>query len=86
MAVHETAAEYLGITPRTLYRLMDTGELPAYRFGRVFRLKQGDVEAFIERSQVEPGTLKHLYPEVRDAGADNDDEPDDEAGDEDSLP
>lgn len=32
----------LGITPRTLYRLIDAGEIPAYRMGRVIRLQLGD--------------------------------------------
>lgn len=59
------AARYLGITTRTLYRLIDGGELPAFKFGRVIRLKQADVESFIEGSRVVPGTLEHLYPEAR---------------------
>lgn len=57
------AAERLGITPRTLYRLVDEGKLDAYQFGRVFRLKQQDVDAFIEASKIRPGSLRHLYPE-----------------------
>lgn len=59
------AARYLGITTRTLYRLIDAGELPAFKFGRVIRLKQSDVDSFIEDSRVTPGTLEHLYPEAR---------------------
>ncbi len=66
------AATYLGITPRTLYRLIDDGQLPAYKFGRVIRLKQDDVDTFIESARVEPGSLKHLYPDPRgNDGADN---------------
>ena len=57
------AARRLGITPRTLYRFLDEGQLPGYRFGRVIRLKGEDVDAFIERSRIEPGTLEHLYPD-----------------------
>ncbi|MDG2114136.1 MAG: helix-turn-helix domain-containing protein [Actinomycetota bacterium] len=57
------AARRLGITPRTLYRFIDAGELPAYRMGRVIRLQQTDVVAFIEHCRVEPGTLEHLYPD-----------------------
>lgn len=57
------AAKYLGITPRTLYRFIDQGEIPAFRFGRVIRLKQEDVDRFIRDSQIQPGTLDHLYPE-----------------------
>jgi len=59
----DEAAKRLGITTRTLYRFIDRGELPAYRFGRVFRLKQDDVDAFIDHCRVEPGTLSHLYPD-----------------------
>ena len=57
------AARRLGITPRTLYRFIDGGDLPGYRFGRVIRIKATDVDAFIEASRIEPGTLEHLYPE-----------------------
>ncbi len=45
------------MTPRTLYRFIDDGQLPAYRFGRVIRLKEDEVEEFIERCRIEPGTL-----------------------------
>ncbi len=55
------AAEYLGITPRTLYRLIDQGEVPAYRFGRVLRLKGHEVDAFVDGARVAPGELRHLY-------------------------
>lgn len=57
------AAEVLGLRTRTLYRLIDEGQLPAYRFGRVIRLRRNEVEAFIERCRIEPGSLDHLYPD-----------------------
>jgi excisionase family DNA binding protein len=59
------ASERLGITLRTLYRFIDEGQLSAYKFGRVIRLKEADVEGFIEASRITPGTLEHLYPEPR---------------------
>ena len=46
----QEAARRLGITPRTLYRFIDHGELPAYRFGRVIRLRSHEVDEFINRS------------------------------------
>ncbi len=58
------SARRLGITPRTLYRFIDEGQLPAYRFGRVIRLKEDEVDAFIDACRIEPGTLEHLYPET----------------------
>jgi excisionase family DNA binding protein len=66
------ACRRLGITVRTLYRLVNEGQLPAYRFGRVYRLKAADVDAFIESARIEPGSLDHLYPEPRKATSDTD--------------
>lgn len=57
------AAERLGVTPRTLYRFIDSGDLAAFRMGRVIRLKLADVDAYIESCRVQPGTLEHLYPD-----------------------
>src|SRR5688572_32648408 len=59
----QEAAPRSGITPRTLYRFIDHGELPAYRFGRVIRLRAHEVDEFISRSRIQPGELEHLYPE-----------------------
>ena len=65
------AADHLGITTRTLYRLIDSGQLPAYKFGRVIRLKESEVEAFVERARIVPGELEHLYGDSS-AGEDDD--------------
>lgn len=65
----QEAARYLGITPRTLYRLIDEGQVAAYKMGRVIRLKASDLDAFLEQARIEPGTLEHLYPEVRPSEA-----------------
>jgi excisionase family DNA binding protein len=51
------AADYLGVQSRTLYRFIDEGRLPAYRFGRVIRLIRADVESFVQACRIEPGTL-----------------------------
>lgn len=52
------SARRLGVTPRTLYRFIDEGQLPAYRFGRVIRLKETEVEEFIDACRIAPGTLE----------------------------
>jgi excisionase family DNA binding protein len=67
------AAQRLGITQRTLYRLIDDGQIPAYKMGRVFRVKESDLDEFLERSRVEPGSLRHLYPEPKGSAAGGDD-------------
>ena len=65
------ASRRLGITTRTLYRLIDSGQLPAYKFGRVIRLQEGEVEAFVERARIQPGALEHLYAEATPGGDDD---------------
>ncbi len=57
------ASQQLGVNLRTLYRFIDEGELPAYKFGRVIRLREPDVEQFVESARIAPGSLEHLYPE-----------------------
>ena len=59
------AAELLGVTLRSLYRFIDEGDLVAYKFGRVIRIQQTDVERFIQASRIAPGSLEHLYPEIK---------------------
>ena len=68
----QEAAERLGITVRTLYRLIDEGQLAAYKFGRVIRLQEADVDGFIDASRIEPGSLEHLYPESKKDSSDTD--------------
>jgi excisionase family DNA binding protein len=80
------AAAYLGITPRTLYRLIDSGQVPAYRFGRVFRLQGREIDAFIDSARIQPGDLRHLYD--ADEGSDDedlDDAPEDDAPEDDDT-
>ena len=62
------AAAQLGITLRSLYRFIDEGELAAYKFGRVIRLKEEDVERYIESCRIAPGQLEHLYPPLKGSG------------------
>lgn len=62
------AARRLGVTARTLYRFIDEGQIPAYRFGRVIRLQAGEVDEFIQRCRIQPGSLEHLYPDPVEAG------------------
>ena len=63
------AAKRVGVTARTLYRFIDEGQLPAYRFGRVIRLQAAEVDEFIQRCRIQPGSLEHLYPEPVEAGS-----------------
>jgi excisionase family DNA binding protein len=40
---------YLNTTPRTIYRLIRNGELPATRIGRQWRFRRADLDRWIER-------------------------------------
>ena len=42
-------AEMMRVSKMTVYRLVHSGELPAIRFGRSFRVPQSAVVAAIER-------------------------------------
>lgn len=53
MTTVETA-DHLGVNLRTLYRLIDEGTLPAYKLGRLIRLRTAEVDAY-GRPGVEPG-------------------------------
>ena len=46
-------SEYLGIKKSTLYRMVENGELPHYRIGRLIRFRRDDVDSWIERHRKE---------------------------------
>lgn len=68
------AAERLGVVTRTLYRMIDKGELAGYLFGRVIRVRESDLDDFIDKCRIKPGDLKHLYTPLEPI--DSDDTPD----------
>ena len=47
----EEVLAYLNVTPRTIYRLIRTGELPAIRIGRQWRFRRSDLDAFLDRQR-----------------------------------
>ena len=50
MTIKEVA-EYLRVTPATIYRLMKSGEIASIKFSakKFTRIKSSDVSAFVER-------------------------------------
>ena len=51
----DQARRMLGLeTRRSLYALIDTGKLPAYRFGTTIRLRTADVRGYLERGEKPP--------------------------------
>ena len=47
----EEVLGYLKVTPRTIYRLIRTGELPAVRIGRQWRFRRGDLDNWLDRQR-----------------------------------
>jgi len=47
----EEVLGYLKITPRTIYRLIRSGELPAVRIGRQWRFRPSDLDRWLERQR-----------------------------------
>jgi excisionase family DNA binding protein len=43
--------QYLRVTPRTVYRLIRDGDLPAVRMGGRWRFRRTDIEAWLERQR-----------------------------------
>jgi excisionase family DNA binding protein len=53
-------ARWLGVTQKTVYRLVNDGKLAAFKLGRVVRIRRTDLDAFLETARVKPGDLDHL--------------------------
>jgi excisionase family DNA binding protein len=47
----EEVLAYLRTTPRTVYRLIRSGELPAVRIGRQWRFRRADLDQWVERQR-----------------------------------
>ena len=47
----EEVLAYLKVTPRTIYRLIRSGELPAVRIGRQYRFRRADLDGWLDRQR-----------------------------------
>jgi excisionase family DNA binding protein len=47
----EEVLSCLKVNPRTIYRLIKTGELPAIRIGRQWRFRRTDLDEWIDRQR-----------------------------------
>lgn len=47
----EEVLGYLKVNPRTIYRLIRSGELPAVRIGRQWRFRRTDLNDWIDRQR-----------------------------------
>jgi excisionase family DNA binding protein len=47
----EEVADKLGVTYQLIYRLVRSGELPAVRLGKLYRVASADLDAYLESSK-----------------------------------
>jgi excisionase family DNA binding protein len=50
-------ADLLRVSTMTVYRLIRSGELPAVRVGRNYRVRSGDLDHYLEAQLVDPDTV-----------------------------
>jgi excisionase family DNA binding protein len=55
------AAARLSVVPKTVHRLINNGDLPAYRVSRMIRIRPEDLDRYIESHRIQPGDLAHLF-------------------------
>ena len=49
----QDVADYLNVDPKTVYRLVNRGELPGFKVGGSWRFHQEDLDAWIVRQKKE---------------------------------
>lgn len=50
----EEVADQLGVTYQLIYKLVRTGELPAIRLGKLYRVSQDDLDEYLGSRKVKP--------------------------------
>lgn len=54
-------ADYLRMGLLTVYKLVKTGKIPAFKIGKQWRVKKEDLEKYIETQKLEPKKQKAKY-------------------------
>ncbi len=61
--IHELS-EYLSIKRSTLYTMVESGDLPHYRIGRLIRFKRNDVDGWLETHRRERTEIDKRAEEI----------------------
>ena len=48
-------AKYLNVTERTIYNLLERGELPGFKVGANWRFRKEDIDKWIEENMIKKG-------------------------------
>ena len=50
----QDVAKRINVNPRTVNRMIERGDLPAYRVSGVLRIDERDLQAYLERNRTQP--------------------------------
>ncbi|HNT36671.1 MAG TPA: helix-turn-helix domain-containing protein [bacterium] len=53
----DNLAEYLNLSRRTVYRLLQEKDLPAYRIGSHLRFRRGDIDDWLQTKRLDDSKL-----------------------------
>jgi excisionase family DNA binding protein len=53
------ATRMLGVSKMAVYRLVNAGDLNAYRIGRSIRIRLDDLGTYLDANKIRPGTVAH---------------------------
>lgn len=48
------AGRLLGVSGKTMIRMMESGEIPGYRIGIAYKFRRGDIEQYLEAHKYQP--------------------------------
>jgi excisionase family DNA binding protein len=58
----DDVAGALRVNRMTVYRMLEAGTIPGYRFGRLYRVRPEDLDAYIRGSRVNPAVAVATSP------------------------
>jgi excisionase family DNA binding protein len=56
----DDAGKILGVSGKTMVRMMKSGDIPGYRIGGVWKFKRGEIEQYRDNARYRPGGSKPL--------------------------
>lgn len=60
----DEAAEYLRVSAKTVYRMIGSGQLPASKVGRQYRISQNDIDLFLALTSTSKEAIDSLFERV----------------------
>jgi excisionase family DNA binding protein len=71
----EEAAKYLRVSSKTVYRIIEKGQLAASRVGRQYRISQTDIDLFLASTSTSEEAIDALFERVASVARQHDFDP-----------